>query len=294
MANKGKRETKKQITEVKQEIQKDLDKMGRVHSHIPSQQIEQASAIHNKSIVPPTDLPSMTTSRKSSPNLEKNKSKSSVSNKQTSYKNEEKKKTQKKIKPIEFEKDEEEKESKRKGRPKGAKDKQPRKKSEFNRTGRPKGAKDKQPRKQRQPKTMIEEAQEKMTERRQELDNITDTPQEVIDRISKQDDEARERFQSDKEYAYAFYRGEIIENRIYDMCNDASNYKWTSASNRAWVKGILEASKQMYGEEEYYDILWNKQGDVLANSDFIIWESDGQVGTPPDLEAKDRLRYILL
>ena len=56
MANKGKRETKKQITEVKQEIQKDLDKMGRVRSNISTQQTEEPSTKRKKTIVPTEEV----------------------------------------------------------------------------------------------------------------------------------------------------------------------------------------------------------------------------------------------
>ena len=264
MSNKGKRETNKQITEVKQELQKELDKMGRVHSNIPIQQVEESGATTRKSMVQPSENKSLTSekipstivdndkAKRKQPTQQKSKSKSSKTNKVSS-----------KITGGEKE----------------------------NKKGRPKGAKDKQPRKKR---NLIEEAQQKLEQRREELNNIPETDKEVIERINEQDEITKEILKKDKQFEYAFYQGEIIENRIYDMCARASQYKWTSSTNRMWVKGILQESKAKYGELNFYNRLWNMEGETLDNCEKIIWESEGQVGSEEDREAKNRIANILL
>lgn len=298
MANKGKRETKKQVTEVKQELQKELDKMGRVHSNIPTQQVEESGATHRKSTVPPASNASLTGGKISSNIVDNDNRKSSTSsigkgNQPTQTKSKPKSSISIKVPSVKEDEDEE----KKKGRPKGAKDKQPRKrkpkenngtteKRKGNYKGRPKGAKDKQPRKKRD---FIKEAQDKLEIRREELNNIPETTEEIKDKIEAQDQETRDRFESDNKYAQSFHIGELIEQQIIDMCNEARTYQFTSKARISWVENKLQESKQRFGADAFYNNLWNKQGDILEHCQIIVWSSENQ-----DVSFNENKLYILL
>lgn len=259
MANKGKRETNKQVTEVKQELQKELNKMGRVHSNIPTQQVDESGATTRKSMVQPSENKSLTSekipstivdndkTKRKEPIQPKSKSKTSKSNK---------------VPRLKTGGDEEIK----KGRPKGAKDKQPRKKRDF-----------------------IKEAQDKLEIRREELNNIPETTEEIKDKIETQEQEAIDRFQSDKEYAQAFYIGEIIESQILEMCAIARTYSFTVPSRIYGVEDMLMRSKEKYGEQTFYNNLWNKQGEILENCQTIVYSSKNQ-----DVSRQERRVATLL
>lgn len=267
MANKGKRETKKQITEVKQELQKELDKMGRVHSNIPTQQVEESGAIRRKSTVPPTPNTSLTSSKIPSNIVDNDNRKSSTTSNQnynqpTQTKSKSKSSTSIKVPSVK----EDDEENKHKGRPKGAKDKQPRKKRDF-----------------------IKEAQDKLEVRREELNNIPVTTEEIKDKIETQEQEAIDRFQSDKEYAQAFYIGEIIESQILEMCAIARTYSFTVPSRIYGVEDMLMRSKEKYGEQTFYNNLWNKQGEILENCQTIVYSSKNQ-----DVSRQERRVATLL
>ena len=257
MANKGKRETKKQITEVKQELQKELDKMGRVHSNIPIQQVEESGATHRKSTVPPTSITSLTGGKISS-NIDDNESRKSSTISSQNYNQPSKTKSKSKsstsiIVPSIKEDDEE---NKHKGRPKGAKDKQPRKrkpkenngtteKRKGNYKGRPKGAKDKQPRKKR---NVIEEAQQKLEQRREELERVSQNTKGFEEDIYLYDEDKKMQFQTKTEYGQAFYIGEVVEQALYEMCAVARTYSWTVPDRIFFVENTVRESKERYGK----------------------------------------------
>lgn len=259
MANKGKRETNKQVTEVKQELQKELDKMGKVHSNIPTQQVEENGTTTRKSMVQPSENKSLTSekipstiidkdnSKRTQPTQQKSKSKSSKTNK---------------VPRLKTGGNEENKE----GRPKGAKDKQPRKKRDF-----------------------IKEAQDKLETRREELNNIPDITEDIKDKIEAQDQETRDRFETDNEYAQAFYIGEIIESQILEMCAIARTYSFTVPSRIYGVEDMLMRSKEKYGEQTFYNNLWNKQGEILENCQTIVYSSKNQ-----DVSRQERRVATLL
>lgn len=299
MANKGKRETKKQITEVKQELQKELDKMGRVHSNIPTQQVEESGTTRRKSTVQPTPNTSLTGGKIPSNIIDNDNRKSSTTsigkgNQVTQQKSKPKSSTSIKVPSMKEDEDEE----KKKGRPKGAKDKQPRKrkpkenngtteKRKGNYKGRPKGAKDKQPRK---PKTMIEEAQEKLEQRREELARVSQNTEGFEDDIYLYDEEKRMKFQTSTEYGEAFYIGEQIEQQIYEMCAEAKMISIVYHNRTYYIEDLIKSSKEKYGAKTYYNNLWNKQGQILESCQIIIYSSDeGQVSI-----HKAYLRTMLL
>lgn len=265
MANKGKRETKKQITEVKQELQKELDKMSRVRSHISTQQDEEVSQKRKKSSNISSQEPTITTT-KISATLEESKSKTKIPKTPISSKQ----KTQKKLKET---------------LPNISADNE----RDIKGTGRKKGARDKQPRKASQPKSMIQEAQEKMQERRQEINNIHTTDSDVVEQIQEQDEIAIDRFETDQEYAEAFYIGEMIEEQIITMCNEARTYAYTSKTRISWVENKLQESKLRFGKDVFYQNLWNKQGEILEHCQVIVWSSENQ-----DVSFNENKLFILL
>lgn len=259
MANKGKIETNKQVTEVKQELQKELDKMGRVHSNIPIQQVEESGATHRKSMVQPSENKSLTSEKTPSTIVDNDKPKRKQP---TQPKSKSKTSKPNKVPRIKVGGEEENK----KGRPKGAKDKQPRKKRDF-----------------------IKEAQDKLQVRREELNNIPETTEEIKDKIEAQEQETIDRFQTDKEYAQAFYIGEVVEQAIYDMCAVARTYAWTVPERIYFVENVVQESKSKYGEKTFYNNLWNKQGETLENCQSIVMSSKGQ-----DVSRQERRVATLL
>ena len=291
MANKGKRETKKQVTEVKQELQKELDKMGRVHSNISTQQVEEPSTRKNKSTVEPSTPPTLS-GRTKSVNLDDNND-IRIRPKSATY-NQEAQGNQNSSLELKFTKEKEENKEKEKrkgnykGRPKGAKDKNPRKKRESKQTdenntqkekrkvnykGRPKGAKDKQPRKKR---NVIEEAQQKLEQRREELERVSQNTEGFEDDIYLYDEDKKMQFQTKTEYGQAFYIGEVVEQALYEMCAVARTYSWTVPDRIFFVENTVRESKERYGEKTFYNNLWNKQGETLENCQTIVMSSKGQ------------------
>ena len=123
---------------------------------------------------------------------------------------------------------------------------------------------------------IIEEAQNKMEERKEELERVSQNTKGFEENIYLYDEEKQMQFQTKTEYGQAFYIGEVVEQALYEMCAVARTYSWTVPERIFFVEETVQDSKAKYGEKTFYNNLWNKQGETLEHCQTIVMSSKGQ------------------
>lgn len=126
-------------------------------------------------------------------------------------------------------------------------------------------------------KTLKEEQQNnkiKQQQRKGHLSQLPPTPSQVEDEINQYDTVTRERIENDDTFAQSFYIGELIEQQIYDICDTAQSYGYTNKGNIQWVRNKIQEAKQQFGEELFYQNLWDKQGEILETVSVIVFASE--------------------